>query len=48
MFLNTGGRVLFDSIISPGLDPNEFMVEVDSGLAKTVIKHLNMYKGKVV
>eukprot|EP00088_Acartia_fossae_P014717 TRINITY_DN1791_c0_g1_i4.p1 TRINITY_DN1791_c0_g1~~TRINITY_DN1791_c0_g1_i4.p1 ORF type:complete len:366 (+),score=45.96 TRINITY_DN1791_c0_g1_i4:192-1289(+) len=44
MFLNTGGRVLFDSIISPGFEPNEFMVEVDSGLAKTVIKHLNMYK----
>lgn len=44
MFLNTGGRVLFDSIICPGFEPNEYIVEVDSELAKAAVKHLNMYK----
>ena len=45
MFLNTGGRILFDSIICPGYQPNEFILEVDSSLVKAVVKHLNMYKG---
>jgi len=44
MFLNTGGRILFDSIICPGYQPNEFILEVDSSLVKAVVKHLNMYK----
>jgi len=44
MFLNTGGRILFDSIICPGYQPNEFIIEVDSSLVKAVVKHLKMYK----
>jgi len=43
-FLNTGGRILFDTIISNGFKPNQFIIEVDSGLAKAAVKHLNMYK----
>jgi len=44
MFLNTGGRVLFDSIICPGFEPDEYILEVDSDLAKAAVKHLKMYK----
>ena len=45
MFLNTAGRVLFDSIISPGFEPNQFFLEVDQAMSKNVIKHLSMYRG---
>ena len=45
MFLNTGGRVLFDSIICPGFLPNQYIVEIDTELAKAAVKHLNMYRG---
>lgn len=44
MFLNTGGRVLFDSIICPGFQPNQYIVEIDTELAKAAVKHLNMYR----
>lgn len=45
MFLNSAGRVLFDSIISPGFEPNQFFLEVDQAMSKNVIKHLSMYRG---
>jgi folate-binding Fe-S cluster repair protein YgfZ len=48
MFLNTGGRVLFDSIICPGFEPDEYILEVDSDLAKAAVKHLKMYKGWLI
>ncbi|XP_023320087.1 putative transferase CAF17 homolog, mitochondrial [Eurytemora carolleeae] len=44
MFLNSAGRVLFDSIISPGFEPNQFFLEVDQAMSKNVIKHLSMYR----
>jgi len=44
MFLNTGGRVLFDTIITPGFQPNELLLEVDAQLSKAVVKHLSMYR----
>ena len=47
MFLNTGGRILFDSIISPGFEPNEFFLEVDQTMSKNVVKHLSMYRGMI-
>ena len=43
-FLNTGGRVLFDAIISKTENEGEFLLDVDSTVAKTVKKHLSLYK----
>jgi len=43
-FLNTGGRVLFDAIISKTENEGEFLLDVDSAVAKTVKKHLSLYK----
>jgi len=43
-FLNTGGRVLFDAIISKTENEGEFLLDVDSAVAKVVKKHLSLYK----
>ena len=43
-FLNTGGRVLFDAIISGTGGGEEYVLEVDRSLAGMVRKHLSMYK----
>lgn len=44
MFLNTGGRVLFDSILSRGWSPGEYLLQVDSQLASMAVKHLSLYR----
>lgn len=46
LFLNTGGRALFDTIISRGFEPNQLFLEVDERVSKAVVKHLSMYRGK--
>ena len=43
-FLNTGGRVLFDAIISKTENEGEFLLDVDSAVSKLVKKHLSLYK----
>ena len=42
-FLNTGGRILFDAIISAAGE-ERFLVEVDQGLAAMARKHLMLYR----
>jgi len=44
MFLNTGGRILFDAIISKGVEPDQFLLDVDSKASKLAKKHLSLYK----
>ena len=43
-FLNTGGRILFDAIVSPSPDQPGFLLEVDSSLASLARKHMTLYK----
>lgn len=44
MFLNNGGRILYDAIISKGLLENQFLLDVDSRASNLARKHLSMYK----
>jgi len=44
MFLNTGGRILFDAIISKGVEPHQFLLDVDTKVSNLAKKHLSMYK----
>jgi len=48
LFLNKGGRVLFDSIIfktsSPEPDKESFLIECDSSVALNLAKHLKLYR----
>eukprot|EP00092_Neocalanus_flemingeri_P002812 GFUD01003009.1.p1 GENE.GFUD01003009.1~~GFUD01003009.1.p1 ORF type:complete len:356 (-),score=86.70 GFUD01003009.1:158-1225(-) len=44
MFLNTGGRILFDAIISKGVEPDQFLLDVDSKVSNLAKKHLSLYK----
>jgi len=44
MFLNTGGRILFDAIISKGVQPDQFLLDVDSKISNLAKKHLSLYK----
>jgi len=43
-FLNTSGRILFDSIISRGHKDDEWLLDVDSRAVSLVTRHLSMYK----
>lgn len=43
-FLNTGGRVLFDAIISKTEEGGDFLLDVDNAVSKLVKKHLSLYK----
>lgn len=44
MFLNKGGRVLYDSIVYRMPEEDSFLVEVDSSLVDQVVKHLKVYR----
>eukprot|EP00090_Calanus_glacialis_P015292 TRINITY_DN24154_c0_g1_i1.p1 TRINITY_DN24154_c0_g1~~TRINITY_DN24154_c0_g1_i1.p1 ORF type:complete len:367 (-),score=95.19 TRINITY_DN24154_c0_g1_i1:99-1130(-) len=44
MFLNTGGRILFDAIISKGVQPDQFLLDVDTKVSNLAKKHLSLYK----
>jgi len=44
MFLNTAGRILFDAIISKGVEPDQFLLDVDSKVSNLAKKHLSLYK----
>ena len=48
LFLNKGGRVLYDSIIykmpSKEVDQESFLVECDSSIATSLAKHLKLYR----
>jgi len=43
MFLNKGGRILFDSIVYRAAE-DSYLVEVDSELAGQLLKHLKVYR----
>jgi len=43
MFLNTGGRVLYEGILVSGA-ADSFLLDCDAGLVDKVLKHLKMYK----
>uniref|UniRef100_A0A6V7MBY0 Uncharacterized protein n=1 Tax=Bracon brevicornis TaxID=1563983 RepID=A0A6V7MBY0_9HYME len=44
LFLNTRGRVLYDTIIYKSLEENTFLIEVDAAATNDLQKHLKMYK----
>lgn len=48
LFLNKGGRVLYDSIIykapAPASDKDAYLIECDSSVASTLVKHLKLYR----
>lgn len=48
LFLNKGGRVLYDSIIYKAADPDHdkdaFLIECDSSIASNLAKHLKLYR----
>ncbi|KAK9509693.1 hypothetical protein O3M35_006950 [Rhynocoris fuscipes] len=44
MFLNTKGRVLYDSIIYKNTSDNSFLLECDVNSVESLQKHLNLYK----
>jgi len=44
MFLNTGGRILFDAIISKGSQPDQFLLDIDLKMSNLAKKHLSLYK----
>lgn len=48
LFLNKGGRVLYDSIIyktsGPEDDRESFLIECDASVANTLAKHLKLYR----
>lgn len=44
MFLNTKGRVLYDSIIYRGGDEDAYFIECDTAVVKDLESHLKMYK----
>ena len=44
MFLNTGGRILFDAIISKGNHPDQYLLDIDSKISNVAKKHLSLYK----
>jgi len=44
MFLNTGGRILFDAIISKGNQPDQYLLDIDSKISNLARKHLSLYK----
>jgi len=44
MFLNTQGRVLFDSLIYAGREKDEYFLDVDSKVSAVAKKHLGFYK----
>jgi len=44
MFLNTQGRILYDSIIYNGREEGTYLVECDRDCASALVKHLSMYK----
>ena len=46
MFLNTQGRVMFDTFISkPNMETHEeFLIDCDKELSGKLVKHLKMYK----
>jgi transferase CAF17, mitochondrial len=48
LFLNKGGRVLYDSIIykapAPDQDKEAFLIECDSSIASNLAKHLKLYR----
>lgn len=46
MFLNTKGRVLYDSIIYRTSENNSFLIECDKEVLGTLQKHLKMYRVK--
>ncbi|KAF2901386.1 hypothetical protein ILUMI_04797 [Ignelater luminosus] len=46
MFLNTKGRVMYDSIIYRTSEDNSFLIECDKQVLGTLQKHLKMYKVK--
>lgn len=43
MFLNTQGRVMFDTFIIKE-NPEEYLIDVDSEMSGKLVKHLKMYK----
>ncbi len=43
MFLNTQGRVMFDSFIIKA-DPETYLIDCDKDLSNKLVKHLKMYK----
>lgn len=48
LFLNKAGRVLYDTIIYKASQPDEtkdgFLIECDTSIASTLIKHLKLYR----
>lgn len=44
VFLNTKGRILFDTIIYKGLEDNNYLIECDTSVVNNLQKHLIMYK----
>jgi len=44
MFLNTGGRILFDAIISKGSQSDQYLLDLDSKMCNLAKKHLSLYK----
>ena len=43
MFLNTGGRVLYEGILV-NADADTFLLDCDTSLVDKILKHLKMYK----
>ena len=44
MFLNTQGRILYDTIIYNGHEKESYLIECDTNCSSTLIKHLMMYR----
>ncbi|XP_011306549.1 putative transferase CAF17 homolog, mitochondrial [Fopius arisanus] len=44
LFLNTKGRVLYDTIIYRSKTPEAFLLEVDTAISQDLQRHLKMYK----
>lgn len=43
-FLNTGGRILFDAILSTGFHPSEWLLDVDKQAVSLARRHLTLHK----
>ncbi|XP_017771389.1 PREDICTED: putative transferase CAF17 homolog, mitochondrial isoform X2 [Nicrophorus vespilloides] len=44
MFLNTKGRVMYDTLVYKGVEPNCYLLECDSEIVQSLQKHLKLYR----
>lgn len=44
MFLNTKGRVLYDTIIYRNADSDNYLIECDKAASNSLVKHLKLYR----